>query len=93
LARFKFESGTVLFCFPFILFRLENDVCLSHGVQVAGVVCRAVMRTVAEVGDLVQRTEDGRIVRVLGGRAVERSDGVMRGLHRARGDEECEFLG
>jgi hypothetical protein len=39
------------------------------------------MRTVAGVGDLVQRTEDGRIGRVLGGRTVERSDGTVCGLH------------
>jgi hypothetical protein len=43
LARFEFESGTVSFCFSFLffsflfsLFRLENHVCLSRGVQVAG---------------------------------------------------------
>jgi hypothetical protein len=30
---------------------------------------------------------------VLGGRAIERSGDVMCGLHRARGDEEREFLG
>jgi hypothetical protein len=44
------------------------------------------MSTVAEVGDLVQRTGDGRTGRVLGGRAVERSGGVVCGLHLARGD-------
>jgi hypothetical protein len=48
---------------------------------------------VAGVGDLVQRTGDGRIGRVLGGRVIEMSGGVMCGLHRARGDEEREFLG
>jgi hypothetical protein len=36
---------------------------------------------------------DGRTGRVLGGRAVERSDGAMCGLHLARGDEERGFLG
>jgi hypothetical protein len=45
------------------------------------------------VGDLVQRTEDGCTGRVLGGRAIERSGGAVCGLHRARGDEESEFLG
>jgi hypothetical protein len=59
---------------------------LSRGVQVAGAVWRAATRTVAGVGDLVQRTGDGRTGRVLGGRAVERSGGVMCGLHLARGD-------
>jgi hydrogenase maturation factor len=31
--------------------------------------------------------------RVLGGRMIERSGDVMRGLHRAQGDEECRFFG
>jgi hypothetical protein len=53
----------------------------------------AVTRIVAGVGDLVQRTGDGRTARVLGGRTVERSGNAVCGLHRARGDEEHEFLG
>jgi hypothetical protein len=36
LARFKFESGIVCFVFLLSLFLLENRVCLSCGVQVAG---------------------------------------------------------
>jgi hypothetical protein len=75
------------------LFRSENRVCLSHGVQVVGAAWCAVMRTVAVVGDLVQRIGNGRTGRVLGGRAVERSGGAVCGLHCARGDEECGFLG
>jgi hypothetical protein len=59
---------------------------LSRGVQVAGVAWRAAMRTVAGVGDLVQRTGDGRTGRVLGGRAVERSGGAVCDLHLTRGD-------
>jgi hypothetical protein len=47
----------------------------------------------AGVGDLVQRTGDGRTGRVLGGRTIERSGDVMCGLHRARRDEEHGFLG
>jgi hypothetical protein len=39
---------------------LENHICLSRGVQVAGASWRAVMRIIAGVGDLVQRTEDGQ---------------------------------
>jgi hypothetical protein len=66
---------------------------LSHGVQVAGAAWRAAMRIMAGVGDLVQRTGDGHTGRVLGGRAVERLGGTMRGLHRAHGDEERMFLG
>jgi hypothetical protein len=86
LARFEFESETVSLCFSFIFFCSENHVCLSRGVQVVGAAWRAVTRTVAGVGDLVQRTGDGCIDRVLDGRAVERSGGVVCGLHLARGD-------
>jgi hypothetical protein len=50
------------------------------------------MRIVAGVGDLVQRTGDGRTGQVLGGRAIERSGGAVCGLHRARGDKERGFL-
>jgi hypothetical protein len=60
---------------------------------VAGAACHIVTRTVAGVGDLVQRLRDGRTGRILGDRAVEWSGGVVCGLHRASGDEECGFLG
>jgi hypothetical protein len=69
-----------------VLFCSENCVCLSRGVQAAGAAWRAATRTVAGVGDLVQRTGDGRTSRVLGGRAVERSGGAMCGLHLSCGD-------
>jgi hypothetical protein len=46
-----------------------------------------------EVGDLVQRTRDGRIGRVLGGQAIKRSGDIVSGLHRTHGDEKHEFLG
>jgi hypothetical protein len=36
---------------------------------------------------------DGRTGRILGDRAIERSNGVVYGLHRVRGDDEREFLG
>jgi hypothetical protein len=86
LARVEFESGQFHFIFLLLLFRLENHVCLSHGVQVAGAAWCAAMRIVAGVGDLVQRTGDSRTGRVLSGRAVERSGGAVCGLHLARGD-------
>jgi hypothetical protein len=70
-----------------------NRVCLSHGVQVVGAAWRAATRTMAGVGDLVQRTGHGCTDRVLGGRTVERSGDAMCGLHLACGDEECGFLG
>jgi hypothetical protein len=76
------------FVFLLPLFRLENRVCLSCGVQVAGVAWRAMMRIVVGVGDLVQRTGDRRT-----GRAIGRSGGAVCGLHRARGDEGHGFLG
>jgi hypothetical protein len=72
---------------------LENHVCLSRGVQVAGTAWCAAMRIVAGVGDLVQRTGDGRTDRVLSGRAIERSGNAVCGLHHARGDDERVFLG
>jgi hypothetical protein len=68
------------------LFHSENRVCLSRGVQVAGAAWHAAMRTVVGVGDLLQRTGDGRTDRVLGGRAVKRSGGAVCGLHLACGD-------
>jgi hypothetical protein len=51
------------------------------------------MRIMAEVGDLVQRTGDGRTGRVLGGQAIEGLGGAVCGMHRERGDEECGFIG
>jgi hypothetical protein len=66
---------------------------LSHDAQVAGAAWRAATRIVTGVGDLVQRTEDGRTCRVLGGRAIERSGDAVCGLHRAHRDEEHGFLG
>jgi hypothetical protein len=50
------------------------------------------MRIMTRVGDLVQRTGDDRIGRVLGGGAIEGSGGAVCDLHRAREDEEHEFL-
>jgi hypothetical protein len=78
---------------PLFFVSLENRVCLSRGVQVVGATWRAATSIVAGLGDLVQRTEDGRIGRVLGGRVIERSGGAMCGLHRACGDVEPGFLG
>jgi hypothetical protein len=72
---------------------VENHVCLFHGVQVAAVAWWVAMRIIAGVGDLVQSTAVGHTGRVLGDRAIERSDGDVCSLHRARGDEERKFLG
>jgi hypothetical protein len=57
------------------------------------VALRTAMRIVAGVGDLVQRTRDGRTGRVLSGRVIERSGDAICGMHCARGDDERGFLG
>jgi hypothetical protein len=77
----------------FTLYRVKNRVCLSRGVQEPGAAWREATRIVAVVGDLVQRTEDDRIGRVLDGRTIGRSGDAVCDLHRARGDEECRFFG
>jgi hypothetical protein len=59
---------------------------------VAGAAWRAVMMIMAGVGDLVQRTGDGRTGRVLGGWVIKRSGDAVCDLHHARGDEERGFL-
>jgi hypothetical protein len=87
------NPGQFHFAFLLSLFCLENRVCLSRGVQETGATWRTLMRTVAGVGDLVQRSGDGRIGQVLGDRTVERSGDIVCGLHRACGDEKRGFLG
>jgi hypothetical protein len=87
------NPGQFRFVFPLHLFHLENRVCLSCGVQVASAAWRAATRIMAGVGDLVQRTGDGRTSQVLDARAVERSGDAVCGLHLAHGDEEHGFLG
>jgi hypothetical protein len=91
--RFAFEFKTLRWFYLLSLFRLENYVCLSRGVQVTDATERAVTRIVAGVRDLMQSTENGRTARVLGGQAIERSGDTVCGLHRTRGDDECGFLG
>jgi hypothetical protein len=86
MARFEFESGMFLFLFFFIFSSFGESRLLVSCVQEVGATWRAATRTVARVGDLVQRTGDGRTGRVLGCRAVERSGGAVCGLHLARGD-------
>jgi hypothetical protein len=93
LSTFKFESETFLLFYLYLCFLLENRVCLSRSVQVADVAWRVATRIVVGVGDLVQRIEDGRTGRILGGRTIERLGEAVCGLHRAYRDEECGFLG
>jgi hypothetical protein len=78
---------------PLSLFWFEILVCLSHGVQVAGVAWQAATRITTGVGDLVQRIGDGRIGQVLGSRTIERSGDVVCDLHYAPRDEDRGFLG
>jgi hypothetical protein len=86
------NSGYVrLFCL-LPLVRLENRICLSRGVQVAGAAWHAATSIVAGVGDMVQRTGDGRTGQVLSDRTIERSGDAVCGLYRARRDEERGFL-
>jgi hypothetical protein len=51
------------------------------------------MRIMAGVGDMVQRTGDGHIGRVLSGRTTGRSGDTVCGLYRAHGDEKRGFIG
>jgi hypothetical protein len=64
----RIQNSLLFYIYP--LFRVENHVCLSHGVQVAGAAWWAATRIVGGVGDLVQRTEDDCTGRVLGGRMI-----------------------
>jgi hypothetical protein len=78
--RFEFESGIVSFCFSFI-FLLFEESCLLVSWCVGGrcgMPCSD--ENHAGVGDLVQRTGNGRIGFVLGGRATERSGDTVCGL-------------
>jgi hypothetical protein len=88
----RIQDNFVYFTFIFVYW-LEDRVCLSRGVQVAGAAWRAATRIVAGVGNLVQRTGDGRTSRVLGGRTIGRSGNVVCVLHHAREDEKRGFLG
>jgi hypothetical protein len=62
-------------------------------VQVAGAAWRTAMRIMAGVGDLVQRTRDGRIGWVLSGRTIGRSGDAVCGLYHAHEEEKRVFLG
>jgi hypothetical protein len=86
------NSGQFHFVFLLPLFHVENRVCLSRGVQVAGATWCAATSTVAEVGDLVQRTGDGRTGRVLSGQTFEMSGGAVCGLHLAVETRSVGFL-
>jgi hypothetical protein len=84
--RFEFESGIVLFYFSFILVSFGESRLLVSWCVGGRCGTRAAMRIMAGVGDLVQRTGDGRTGRVLGGRTIGRSCSTVCSLHLARGD-------
>jgi hypothetical protein len=86
------NSGHFSGSYLLFLYRVENHICLSRGVYVAGAAWWATTMIMSGVGDQVQRTGDGRTGRIHGGRTIERSDDTVCGLHRAHGDEEREFL-
>jgi hypothetical protein len=65
---------------------------LSHGVQVAGVAWWALTRTVAGVGDLVQRTGDGCTGQLLSDWMIGRSGDAVCSPHCGQGDEKRKFL-
>jgi hypothetical protein len=92
LARFEFEFETFRLFYLYLCSFGESHLLVSW---CAGGRCGMTVATriMAEVGDLVQRTADGHIGWVLGGRTIERSGGAVCGLHRARGDKERRFLG
>jgi hypothetical protein len=91
LARFEFESEIVSFCFSFTFVSFRESYLLVS--WCAGAAWHVVTMIMAGIGDLVQRTRDGCIGRVLGDRSIERSGDVVCGLHRVCRDEECGFLG
>jgi hypothetical protein len=62
---------------------VENHVCLSRGVQVTGAAWWVVMKIMAGVGDLVQRTGDGHTGQILDGQTIRRSGDTVRGLYHA----------
>jgi hypothetical protein len=64
---------------------VENHICLSRGVQVTGVAWWEAMRIMVGVGNIVQRTKDGRTGRVLSGQTIDRSGDAICGLYHARG--------
>jgi hypothetical protein len=91
--RFKFESGTSSICFTFI-FVLFGESCLLVS-WYAGGRCDMVCSDEDHGRSRRPDAEDRgcHIGRVLGGRAIKRSSGIVCGLHRACGDKEHRFLG
>jgi hypothetical protein len=87
LARFEFESGTVLFCFSFIFVSFgESCVLISWcaGGR-CGMVCSDEDRGSGRRPGIEDRGWSHRS-------GTQWPGGAMCGLHRARGDEERGFL-
>jgi hypothetical protein len=86
LARFELESGIVLFCFPFTFVSFGEScwfISWCAGGR-CGMTCSDEDRGRSRRPGAEDRGWSHRSV--LGGRAVERSGGVVCGLHLAHGD-------
>jgi hypothetical protein len=57
---FEFKSRKFRWFLSQLSVRVENRICLSHGVQVTGAAWRAAIKIMTGVGDLVQRTGDSQ---------------------------------
>jgi hypothetical protein len=57
---------------------VENHVCLSHDVQVAGVAWWAATRIMVRVANQLQRAGDGRTGRVLDDQTIEKSGDTVQ---------------
>jgi hypothetical protein len=92
LARFELESGTFQLFYLYLCFVGESRFLVSW---CAGGRCGMAFSDENRGRSRRPGVEDrdGHTCRVLSGRAIERSGDVECGLHRARGDEKCGFLG
>jgi hypothetical protein len=84
-------DGIYLSCVTFVK-TIHKSQCNKKKYIKARATWRAATSIMARVGQLVQRTGDGRIGRILSGRTIERSGGAVCDLHRARRDEGRGFL-
>jgi hypothetical protein len=88
LATFEFKSGTISFYFSFIFVSFGESCLLVSWCAGGrcGMTCSNEDR--GKSRRLGAEDRDGRTGQVLGGRVIERSSGVVCGLHRARRDEK-----
>jgi hypothetical protein len=92
MTRFEFESKTFMwFCPTFMVVWRIMFACLVCVGDRFGMACSDEDRCKNRTLDA--EDHDGHTGRVLGGQAIEQSDGAVCGLHHAHGDEKREFLG